>query len=179
MRVQTRFANIVLLAVAGAAALTLAGCVGATDGPPAGAEVIENPAVAPVNVNPQQAAALLSAMRADQGLPPVGVSATLNAIAQDYANTLAAAGEVSHRLDGTLGSRLADGGYLWVVAGENLGGGYRSLEEAFERWNASPSHRANLLSPAVTEIGIATAFNAASPFRTFWVLLLARPPAPI
>lgn len=142
-------------------------------------EVISDPATAPVIVNPADAAEMLSAIRAVQGLGPVRVSSELNAIAQHYANVLAARGVVSHTVDGTFGDRLRIAGYRWIVAGENLGGGYRSLEEAFDRWNASPSHQANLLAVEATDIGIATAFNAASPYRNFWVLIVALPEPPL
>ena len=144
-----------------------------------GPEVIDNPATAPVIVSPAEAAAMLSGIRAEEGLPPVGVSARLNAIAGAYAQRLAAAGEVRHDLDSSLGERLAAGGYLWIEAGENLGGGYRSLEEAFQRWYDSPGHRRTMLAPGITEIGIATAFNGASPYRNFWVLLVGRPQSPL
>lgn len=145
-------------------------------GLPPNTEVIDNPATAPVRVDPAEAARMLSEIRAEQGLPPVTASATLTAIAQDYADVLAAAGVVDHHFGSTLAGRLDEGGYVWAIAAENLGGGYRSLAEAFARWEASRSHRENLFAPDVTEIGIATAFNIDSPYRTFWVLLLGRPP---
>ena len=150
--------------------LVLAGCVPAPE-----IEVISNPATAPVQVNPAEAARILSAIRAEHGLPPVIVNPTLTVIAKDYAEILAVAGAVHHNLDSTLQMRLAAGGYQFVVAGENLGGGFRLIDEAYERWVASPSHFAILVDPLITEIGIATAFNIDSPFRTFWVLLVGLP----
>lgn len=152
----------------------MAGCVAGT--PASNTEIVLDPATSPVSVNPAAAAQILSEMRRARGLSGVVVNETLNSIAQDYADVLAAAGEVRHDFNGDLRSRLSEGGYLFVAAGENLGGGFRSLDDAFERWNASAPHRANLLAESITEIGIATAFNAASPFRTFWVLLVGRPP---
>ena len=141
-------------------------------------EVISDPATAPVVVNANDAAQMLSEIRGALGLGAVRSSSQLNAIAQSYANVLASSGVVSHTADGTFGDRLQAAGYRWIVAGENLGGGYRSLEEAFARWNASPLHRANLLAAPVTDVGIATAFNAASPYRNFWVLIVALPAPP-
>jgi uncharacterized protein YkwD len=133
------------------------------------------PAAAPVFVDPAEAAAIVTALRAEHDLPPVTVSAALNAIARDYADLLALRGTVGHNVDGSLRTRLSQGDYLYVVAGENLGGGYRSIEEAFDRWIASPEHLRNLLAEPITEIGIATAFNINSLYRTYWVLLVARP----
>jgi uncharacterized protein YkwD len=138
-------------------------------------EVISNPASAPVAVSPAQAALIISQLRSEHDLPPVVVSSQLNAVAQAYADLMAAEGKVDHDLDGVLTSRLSRAGYVFVAAGENIGGGYHSVGEAFDRWEASPVHLANILAPPITEIGIATAFNAASPYRTFWVLVLAKP----
>ena len=138
-------------------------------------QIVGSPATRPVAVDPGEAAAMLTRLRTGHDLSPVGADAGLNAIARDYAELMAAGGVVSHDLAGTLGARLDAGGYRYSVAHENLGGGYRSLSEAFDYWSASPSHRANLFADEVTEIGIATAFNIDSPYRTFWVLLLAAP----
>jgi len=151
--------------------LALAGCTPelALEG-----EAISSPALAPVEVDAADAARMLSQIRASEGLSSVVASPTLNAIAQGYADVLARAGVVSHTVDGIFADRLRAGGYVWVVAGENLGGGYRSLEEAFQRWRASPPHNANLLMPEINEVGIATAFNVESPYRTFWVLIVGR-----
>lgn len=155
--------------------LALAGC---TTNLTLEGEVISNPAIAPVDVDPADAARLLSQIRTSAGQSPVVVSPTLNAIAQDYADVLARAGVVSHTVNGAFADRLRAGGYVWVVAGENLGGGYQTLEEAFQRWRASPSHNANLLTREINEMGIATAFNIDSPYRTFWVLIVGRSQPP-
>ena len=155
-------------------ALILAGCAG---NDVVVQQIVGDPATRAVHVDPREAAAVLTQLRADQDLSPVRADAALNAIARDYAALMAAGGVVSHDLSGSFGARLDAGGYRYVVAHENLGGGYRSLSEAFEFWSASPSHRANLLAEPITEIGIATAFNIDSPYRTFWVLLLAAPRA--
>lgn len=165
-RVSFRLPHLALFALL----VALAGC---TQTPQV--EVISNPATAPVPVNPAEAARIVNAFRADNGVPPVRVNATLNAIAQAYADRLAAYGQLSHELGGNVASRLRGGGYAYMAAGENLGAGYRSVEEAFARWEASPGHRANLLEAPLTEMGIATAFNINSPYRTFWVLILAAP----
>jgi hypothetical protein len=77
--------------------LALAGCTTelALEG-----EAISNPALAPVDVDPADAARLLSQIRASGGLSPVVVSPTLNTIAQGYADVLASAGVVSHTVNG-------------------------------------------------------------------------------
>lgn len=46
-------------------------------------------------------------------------------------------------------------GYNYAFAGENLAVGYSNAEELERSWMASASHRANILSPDYTDIGIA------------------------
>lgn len=52
-------------------------------------------------------------------------------------------------------------GYNFLYAGENLAVDFFDSEDVNEAWLNSPSHRANILNPNFTEIGIATA-------RGFW-----------
>ncbi|MEK7545344.1 MAG: CAP domain-containing protein [Patescibacteria group bacterium] len=44
--------------------------------------------------------------------------------------------------------------YLYLYAGENLALNYTSPQAVTEGWMASPTHRANILSPDYTEIGV-------------------------
>ncbi|MGD9737839.1 MAG: CAP domain-containing protein [Bauldia sp.] len=157
-----------LLVLLFAAAAALAGCAGGLPG-----DVMVSPAETPVEVSPSAAARMVTAIRAENGFGPVTADPGLNAIAEDYANALAAAGVVNHTVGGSFPERIRGRGY--TDAAENLGGGYRSLDEAMAFWVASPGHFANLLTPGATRIGIATAFDGASPYRNFWVLILAAP----
>lgn len=47
-------------------------------------------------------------------------------------------------------------GYRWRVAGENLARGFENNDQIVQAWMNSASHRANILNPKYTEIGIAT-----------------------
>ena len=49
---------------------------------------------------------------------------------------------------------LAETGYDYSVAGENLGIGFLDSEEIYLAWDNSPSHRANLINPKYEDIGI-------------------------
>jgi uncharacterized protein YkwD len=51
---------------------------------------------------------------------------------------------------------MADAGYKYTVAGENLARGFRTAHGITEGWMESPAHRANLLSPLYTQVGFAT-----------------------
>ncbi|MBI4363357.1 MAG: hypothetical protein HY545_00730 [Candidatus Doudnabacteria bacterium] len=45
-------------------------------------------------------------------------------------------------------------GYNYVYAGENLALGYTDPVELVDSWMASPSHRANILSPFYSDLGL-------------------------
>lgn len=160
------------LAIVAMLAGTTAACM------PSGAveqQLAGSPASAPVAVSPAAAAAAISAYRAEHGLPPVSVSARLVEAARDQADAMARADRLSHSVSGDLTRRVGRVGYEWMAVAENIAAGQRNLQEAMDGWIMSPAHRANLLNEHVTEIGIATAFNASSQYRVYWALILAAP----
>ena len=84
--------------------------------------------------------------------------------------------KISHNIGGSLPKRVAAAGYDWGAVAENLGAGYSSLGDVIAGWKASSGHRANLLNPLVTEIGIAAvATPPGSKHRNYWALVLATP----
>ncbi|HEX9502698.1 MAG TPA: CAP domain-containing protein [Patescibacteria group bacterium] len=46
-------------------------------------------------------------------------------------------------------------GYNYTYAGENLAEGYSDAQDLENSWMASPTHRANILSPFYSEVGLA------------------------
>ncbi|MBK8626206.1 MAG: CAP domain-containing protein [Saprospiraceae bacterium] len=54
-----------------------------------------------------------------------------------------------------IGERLEKAGYIWMVAGENLGEGQKSFEEVLNDWLASYSHCTMLMHPKVEEMAVA------------------------
>ncbi len=50
---------------------------------------------------------------------------------------------------------MADGGYHYTTAGENLARGFNTSDGVVKAWLESPTHRANLLDQEYTEIGLA------------------------
>ena len=163
----------VLLAIG--ALLALSGCTslfGPTE------EIIKGSVNAPpATVDPSAAAARISAYRKSKGLPPVAVSARLNAIAASHARAMASAGRMAHVLpgEGSFPSRLNGGGYDAAIAAENIAAGPQNLDQAFDSWRRSSGHNANLLKPGVTEIGIAVAYTPGGRYRDYWALVLATP----
>ncbi|CAN5137377.1 hypothetical protein BH11PAT4_BH11PAT4_1930 [soil metagenome] len=53
---------------------------------------------------------------------------------------------------------IRESGYQYTVAGENLAKGFKTAHGITEAWLASPSHRANLLSPKYEDVGFATGY---------------------
>jgi len=69
--------------------------------------------------------------------------------------------------------RLAAAQYVWEAYGENVAMGQRSAAEVVSAWMKSPGHRANILNPRYTELGIGYALDAAG--RPYYAQLFARP----
>ena len=98
-------------------------------------------------------------IRAAHKLRPLRVDPTLVRAARDYSTTLIRRDVFTH---GSLGPRLARYGVRGPMYGENLawGKGERATAQGIVRdWMASPGHRANLLRPGWTRIGIGSRFG--------------------
>lgn len=54
-------------------------------------------------------------------------------------------------------SWIADAGYAYRYAGENLAVRFVDSSDVIEAWMASPTHRANIIKPVYTHIGVGTA----------------------
>ena len=54
----------------------------------------------------------------------------------------------------TVGDRVQNSGYQYSNAGENIAAGQTTAVDVVEGWINSPGHRANILNPNYTEIGV-------------------------
>lgn len=132
--------------------------------------------VTPIGVDAGRAAGTISSFRAQNGLGPVRVNSRLMAAAADYARAMGERDKISHTIGGSLSKRISAAGYASGAGAENLGAGYRSLDEVIAGWKASSGHRKNLLNRYVTEMGIAAvATPAGSKQRSYWALIMAMP----
>jgi uncharacterized protein YkwD len=113
----------------------------------------------------QQVLALTNQQRAQAGLAPLAPSPALSQAAQAYSSVMAATTCFLH-VCGPLpdpGARLVQAGYAnWTAYGENIAMGYPSAQAVVDGWMASGEHRANILSPTFTDIGIGLASGAAN-----------------
>jgi uncharacterized protein YkwD len=129
-------------------------------------------ALAKVRLDPVAATAKLNAHRAERGLHPVRLDLVLTAMAERQAQAMARSGTMSHDVIGAFSSRLA-GSEISSAAGENLGEGYMSFDEALSGWRSSAGHAANLLMPDATRFGIALAKNPSAAYGAYWAMVVA------
>jgi hypothetical protein len=128
--------------------------------------------------------ALTNAFRLESKLGEVKPNAALAAAARAFAEYLAKTGKFAHEADGRQpAQRALASGYRYCLVAENLamnldsrGFETRALARAaVEGWKNSPGHRANLLQPMVTEIGVAVARAPDADPKFISVQLFGRP----
>ena len=116
-----------------------------------------------------QVAALVNQERAKAGLAPLTVNARAAAAAQVRAKEITTS--FSHtRPDGSsFSTALKEAGVSFRRSGENIAYGQRSPQAVMDVWMNSSGHRANILNPNFTEIGVGHYTNAAG--VNYWTQL--------
>lgn len=118
----------------------------------------------------------VNAERAKAKLRPLRLDPTLSQIADFYACRLIDGGFFRH-IDAddksTVVTRAGDFGYAFLKIGENLAAEQRTVKEVMAAWMDSPGHRANILDPTFTEIGIAVKLGGE--YGIYWVQEFGRP----
>ncbi|MFC4553886.1 CAP domain-containing protein [Georgenia faecalis] len=94
---------------------------------------------------------MTNAARREEGLAALTVSMCARAAAQERAEVLVGEEELVHA---PLAPVIEDCAPM-TTAAENLVNSTAAPEEVLEAWLGSPGHRANIVDPALTEIGIA------------------------
>lgn len=92
---------------------------------------------------------LVNQERAANGLPALARNASMEAVAVNWANQMAASGKMQH--NPSYSSQIPGG---WTAAAENVAQGQPTAAEMHKDWMNSPGHRANILGD-FTSIGIA------------------------
>jgi uncharacterized protein YkwD len=140
-----------------------------TSAPIANAPVATPPVVVPptsgtLSAQEQAIVDLTNQQRQQAGLPPLQVNAKLVEAAHLQAEAMAQLGQMAHVLPGaalpTPESRFLYVGYNYSWLGENIAFNYPDANAVVTGWMNSPEHRANLLNPHFTEIGVGVAFDA-------------------
>ena len=124
---------------------------------------------------------LINAERQSQGLNAYRLQSQLQSAARRHSQDMACNGFLSHTgSDGSsVRDRVEQEGYDWSWIGENIfatGDASSSApQRAFDWWMNSAPHRANLLSPNYTEIGLGYRYLAGSGYGGYFTAVFARP----
>ena len=104
----------------------------------------------------EQVVDLTNVERKKANLQPLKLNERLTDVAQDHSYDMAQDDFFSHTgVDGSIVSdRVENSGYEYFITGENIAAGQTSAAEVVEEWMDSPGHRANILNPNYTEIGV-------------------------
>ena len=123
-------------------------------------------AVSTVAIPPMEQAVidLTNQQRMLNGLAPLATSGKLVQAARIQAGNMAQLDQMSHVLAGVaqpdLLSRANAVGYGYAKLGENIAYNYAGAPEVVAGWMNSTGHKANILDPGFTEIGVAVAANS-------------------
>jgi uncharacterized protein YkwD len=132
------------------------------------------PAVSAVGLDARQILALTNESRRRAGLPPVAMDDRLVAAARAKLFDMLKQEYFAHRTpDGRQPwAFMQAAGYRFQMAAENLAKGYDNEPELQQAWMKSRGHRANILNPHFTEIGVADANGIV-------VVMFGRPAPPL
>ena len=108
------------------------------------------------NSEERQLLQLVNQARSQQRLGPVKWDPALAAAAQQHAQWVARSPQLSHQYPGEpdLAERASKAGAHFHEIAENVAQG-QSVDQLHEEWMNSPHHKANILDPNITSIGVA------------------------
>lgn len=118
---------------------------------------------------------LVNAERAKAGLPALQQNWELSRVARMKSQDMADHNYFSHTSP-TYGSpftMMQNFGIRFSSAGENIAMGQRTPQEVMNAWMNSPGHRANILSPSYTQIGVGLAINKNG--VRYWTQMFIKP----
>lgn len=130
-------------------------------------------------VYPATIVTLTNQDRSEQGLTPLAINPTLQAAAVLKANDMVANNYFAHTSPAGINPWhwFAQVGYKFLYAGENLAVNFNESGDVETAWLNSPTHRANVLSPHYTEMGVAVAQGSYKGNYTTYVVELFGTPA--
>ena len=154
---MTLFATLPRLALAGLAALAIAGCsIGGGGALSPGLSAPMN--LAGAKLNRVEALFLLNDFRRNQGAADVRGDTVLDASAQTLAAAYAKTGAQPSQPDGIRVMRVS--------------AGYTNFAETFSGWRNAPADAAALADKSATRAGLAVVYDPNSSYGVYWVLLL-------
>jgi uncharacterized protein YkwD len=122
----------------------------------------------------------INAVRVKERLAPLKREPRLDRAALAHTRAMVAGNFFDHRgKDGKrVGERLADAGYGFLFAGENLSAGIEDPASVVRQWMLSGDHRRNLLEGEAREVGIGYVAAPQGRYGHYWTLVLAKPAKP-
>ncbi len=130
---------------------------------------------------------LVNIERAKEGLPPLEISYELTEIARQRSIDMANGLPFSHYHVDKYGNEYGDGiafelmqerGIRYKWAGENIAAGQETPQDVVDAWMNSPGHRANILRPEFTSIGVGFTDDTDETITdhdTYWTQIFAAP----
>ena len=120
---------------------------------------INIPSIDDVKALENEVIRLTNIERAKAGLPALKANWQLSRVARYKSQDMINKNYFSHQSP-TYGSpfkMMESFGLRFMAAGENIAYGQKTPQEVVRMWMNSPGHRANILSPSYTEIGVGVA----------------------
>ncbi|MBI1744295.1 hypothetical protein HYR54_14675 [Candidatus Acetothermia bacterium] len=115
---------------------------------------------------------LINNYRAQQGLPSLALSSTLDQAADAHSSWMANQDCFSHQCSGESDyvQRMWNAGYPNVANGygENIAAGQATAAEVFNDWQNSSGHNKNMLNSSWRAIGIARVYSPNSQYGWYW-----------
>jgi uncharacterized protein YkwD len=170
-------------------ALLVASCGGGSDDPSPEAPAPSSAAAADCGLPDFQASALArinqyraagaSCRTAGQfaPAPPMVWNNLLLQAATGHSQDMAEKDYFSHTSqDGrSVADRVDATGYRWSAIAENIAAGYATVNEVIDGWMASDGHCANVMNPALQEVGLACIASTTSTYNNYWTMNAAKP----
>jgi uncharacterized protein YkwD len=120
---------------------------------------------------------LINEERASSGLNALTRDSRLDTAARLHSADMACSNYFAHdSLDGsTPWDRIRRQGYEYWSAAENIAAGYATPADVVAGWMGSSGHKANILNPNLTQIGIGYARTSTSKWKSYWTTDFASP----
>lgn len=127
---------------------------------------------------------LVNIERAKEGLQPLEISYELTEIARQRSIDMANGLPFSHYYLDDSRNRIGEAiayqmmkqrGIRYFMAGENIAAGQDTPQDVVDAWMNSPGHRANILRPEFTSIGVGFTDETITSYNTYWTQIFAAP----
>jgi uncharacterized protein YkwD len=140
------------------------------------AAALASPPGEPISTIEQELVNAVNAERTKRGLNPLIVNYSLMEAAWNHSVHMGKVGQLAHQGigDGTPRDRINATGYKWITYGENVAVGYPNVQAVMTAWMNSPGHRANILNPKFTDIGVAHVVDG----KHWWTQVFGKPVPP-